>query len=507
MVATALAWERETIQNQPETNFLRTFTKLSNLRELDLTVQNKNAKVLLDLLLSCGWDNAVFITDEWTDRHSDLADAVLTRLSCLYPLILQLNISSNEIHSSAWLEKHIENLYFVHRITNVVIMSEHSVHIIQSANNVFLNHQRGLGALMIHRMQFVVFAESLYVPVLREEITFTPFDNIFIVSISKAHNSVTDMHTLMWRKNNVRELETVDASRSSLKNCDVFPNINYLMNGRALSLLTKEWLSLVYKSRDSVHGQLQYVGFFVDVVNLLAYALNFTYIFHPVAGDDDKLQWVDFAELISQSQFDIGVSVFPSISMIHYNHTVTFPLICTNLTGAYMPIEQVYWSSPLQFFRNNVYICYLFSLVYTFVMFKIYSSVDLSPNLNSRLASCTEIVTDEIIDSDHISHNRKQLVHFKCQTTDSDIDREFKYSHDYQLIGTVTEQFKTLSYINVDRGITAVLDGEVDSQTTVVPYDDVEIQTTVSNDDVEIQTTVSNDDVEIKGAYQMMMLR
>ncbi|CAL1547837.1 unnamed protein product, partial [Lymnaea stagnalis] len=208
-------------------------------------------------------------------------------------------------------------------------------------------------------------------------------DNVAIVTIGQNKMDIRGVHSLMWRPNRTRELETIKTVHScqpTIKKeiCQLFPNIKFGLNGRWLLVLAKEWLLHLYKEPVPGSAETKYVGFYMDVVHLLARSLNFTFEVVPKTGEDDRMSWRDFSHQIASSSVDLGATTFPISTSAYYNHTVSFPLLCTNISGVYMNPEGR--SSSFPKIKNHVIIsvistCFGKASVGSFILKNLFSDL------------------------------------------------------------------------------------------------------------------------------------
>ncbi|KAK6979898.1 glutamate receptor 1 [Biomphalaria glabrata] len=393
------------------------------LRDEDANINQNMETILYNHLHNCGWNHVMLVLDENAGSQHRYVTASLNRLYSLNHVIVYMNTTANNELGELMLEQRIEKMYTSFQMANVVVMSQAPEIFMQVLNNVFQRQQRGPAALMVHRMQLMLFVDSESLDTFSKGIKSILFDNVVIIS-SSVTELVSEVYTLMWGKDRAHDMVRITDHFKSVsvpRLCSIFPNVNYRMNRLTLKLLTKEWLPLAYKVMNKEKGTIEYEGFLTNVVRLLSEALNFTYNFSPVPGEDEKMSWKDFARLISQSKFDVGVSVYPSMSMVYFNHTVTFPLLCSNFTGVYVNTDTStdVLDLTVAFFRSEVYYCFMCSLVYTLVILKICAR-ERPSNCDDNISSIE--ITDLLLDAANQSLVKtEQRVDFECQVSATDL--------------------------------------------------------------------------------------
>ncbi|CAL1545719.1 unnamed protein product, partial [Lymnaea stagnalis] len=239
---------------------------------------------------------------------------------------------------------------------------------------------------MPHQMRILIIAPESVKDKLLETLTKTSIDNVAVALTCEMYCCFQNIYTLMWRNNRGREFSEIKDSdffniNGYGKNCRIFPNKKLAMNGRPLVILAKEWLSHLYKKVDQSSGKLQYAGLYVDIIETMSKFLNFSYTFTPEPGEDDNITWEDFANLVGGSHVDLGASTYISNSMLYYNHTVTYPLLWSNVSGVYLNKQSGGVRFPLWLFKPEVYIALLCALVLTMFLFLLLSKYRLMDDL------------------------------------------------------------------------------------------------------------------------------
>ncbi|KAH9489134.1 hypothetical protein Btru_057534 [Bulinus truncatus] len=319
----------------------------------------------------CGIDHIMILTTSeltfwpvhWILRHSALTGVQLTHYNVGH---------LTHIHEA--LADFIWDLYISKQIRNFFIVSSEYNVIMDSVHQVFYDRQRGEAAVLPHKTTFtLIVPSSLDIGDNLPSMVNSTMDNIAVFVVNVKSKQVSQMFTLMYRENRRREWESVHyvyGNNSNVKQtCRIFPNRMYGLNERKLNILTKEWLSHLYKRVDESTGRLQYVGFYVNIVKALSASLNFTVNFVPEPGEDDRIQWSDFSNRVGFGEFDLGATTYIINSVSYFNHSVSFPILWSNVSGVYINRERRAITSPLKLFQIEVYVCLLASLVFTMFLY------------------------------------------------------------------------------------------------------------------------------------------
>ncbi|GFO20444.1 hypothetical protein PoB_004694900 [Plakobranchus ocellatus] len=336
------------------------------------------------------------------------------------------------------LEEIIWTSYNSHRIRNYVWVSPKPLEILDAAQRIFERYSRGRGALMPHRVRFVLIDTNViqswpvtlprcrHPPSSSSSLTSTSslpspshmilaivpfefdeddnsalsnlfhlphslnfsckpsvlpkhkaalfddsvFDNVLLLtftlgpSCSSPYLQSAQAHTLMWRDGRTREFEFVSdfAILSSGPNtryfsqqnrkkekhnrenrCAFFPNFNSGMNGRHLSLLTKEWYPYLtlHKNGDA----LKYSGAFHDITEVLSTSMNFTYTLIPDPVKFPNITWDELRDMFVKDGIGDSLwSLYYITSSLIYNYSQPYPMFVINMTGVHVstPKEQVH---------------------------------------------------------------------------------------------------------------------------------------------------------------------
>ncbi|XP_059150967.1 uncharacterized protein LOC131937501 [Physella acuta] len=331
---------------------------------------------------ACGWDHFVLFTSTETgDQH------VLPFLKSLPPNRRLIHYElPDKFDNSEELKRFLWDAYSQKQSRNFIFVSVDPSVILASAQRVFDEKQRDVGALMAHDARFLIVLNSNQIISLRESVQNTTLDNIavFVLEESMFNIAVKDVFTLMWRQHRRRELEklNMEGEVQIPATCRIFPNTKFGLNGRTILILAKEWLSHLYTVTDPTSGRLSYTGLYVQVIEVLAEMLNFTVQFTPDPGLDKNLTWERFTDSVGGSEVDMGATTYMTSSQIYYNHTVSFPLISSNISAVYMNSARPEISSPLKLFQVSVYASLLLALVFTMMLYLLILWV--SPEVKER---------------------------------------------------------------------------------------------------------------------------
>ena len=315
-----------------------------------------------------------------------ISHSILTAfLNLLVPVQhFQLNSKEDE-NLQLHLEEIIWTSYSSRGVRNFVWISPRPWKILEAAETVFRRHQRGRGALMVHKALFILIGlasplsshllnchscKPLLLKETEKRLAKSMFDNVLFLSSTNyrhASDSVDNFcfpnlpHTLMWRGNRTREFETIPnfdieslhntSARYNLRHndnrhveqtCKLFPNIRTRMNGRHLILLCKEWKNFLAFYGDN--GSVKYSGLLYDIADVLSISMNFTFTFQPDPEISRNMTWEELRDMMISGGFgDALFSLFYMTASLAYNFSQTQPIFHVNMTGAYFskPHEHV----------------------------------------------------------------------------------------------------------------------------------------------------------------------
>ena len=296
------------------------------------------------------------------------------------------------------LQTHLEEIiwtsYSSRGVRHFVWISPRPWKILDAAETVFRRHQRGRGALMVHKALFILFGvsndsiltatsssirpsvtplpshllncpscKSLLLKETEKHLSSCVFDNVLFLSSPNyrdVNNSLDNFcfpnlpHTLMWRNNRTREFETIpkfdkkslhntfsrpnrqhSSKRYMERNCKLFPNIRTIMNGRPLILLCKEWNNRVTFHMDN--GSVKYSGFLYELADVLSTSMNFTFTLQPDPEVSRNMTWDEMRNMmISGDVADAFLNLHYITASLAYNFSQTQPIFHINITGAYV---------------------------------------------------------------------------------------------------------------------------------------------------------------------------
>ncbi|KAH9505192.1 hypothetical protein Btru_058918 [Bulinus truncatus] len=320
----------------------------------------------------------------------------------------------------------------------VIVSSEYNV-ILDSVHRVFYDRQRGEAAVLPHKTTFtLIVPSSLDIGDNLPSMVNSTMDNIAVFVVNVKSKQVSQIFSLMYRENRRREWESIHyvyGNTSYIKQtCRIFPNRMYGLNGRKLNILAKDWIAHMYRKFDINKGKLQYAGFYANVINALSETLNFTINFIPEPGEDNNITWSEFSNRVGFGEVDIGATTYMTNSDLYYNHSASFPILWSNVSGIYVNRERTAITSPLKLFQLEVYICLSASLIFTMFLYLFLT------NITSQFykRGVEQFENDQIRDVDfHKHHSRgKQNVHYSLKNNVSPIHSQHMT---FRSVGTQTQ--------------------------------------------------------------------
>ncbi|KAK6976244.1 glutamate receptor 1 [Biomphalaria glabrata] len=331
------------------------------------------------LLLTTSEEN--FWPVHWILSHPLLSGMRMAHFNVDY--MTMTNISSSDLINVLW------DFYYIQQVRNFIIVTKHYKVIMDSAHQLFYERQRGVGALFPHKTTFTIVWPSTDSEANLPEMDDAVMDNVAIVTVAVATNKVAQIFTLMYREQRRREWEAVyffkTFSNTTSLSCTTFPNRMYGLNGRNLSILAKEWLSHLIIQTNRKTGQIEYAGYYVDIINALSSSINFTFNFTPGPNEENTINWSDFSGRVGLGEVDFGATTYLGSSALYLNHSVSFPILWVNISGVYVNNERSPVISPLKLFHLEVYLCLLSSILFTMSLYLIITNISrkiLSENIN-----------------------------------------------------------------------------------------------------------------------------
>ncbi|KAK0062187.1 glutamate receptor U1-like isoform X1 [Biomphalaria pfeifferi] len=271
------------------------------------------------------------------------------------------------------------DFYYIQQVRNFIIVTKHYKVIMDSAHQLFNERQTAEGALFPHKTTFIIVWPSTDSEVNLPKMDDAVMDNVAIVMVDVATNKVAQIFTLMYREQRRREWEAVyffkTFSNTISLYCTTFPNRMYGLNGRNLTIMAKEWLSHLRMQTNRKTGQIEYTGYYVDIINALSSSINFTFHFTPRPNEENTINWSDFSGRVGLGEVDFGATTYLGSSALYLNHSVSFPILWVNISGVYVNNERSPVISPLKLFKLEVYLCLLSSILFTMSLYLIITNI------------------------------------------------------------------------------------------------------------------------------------
>ncbi|XP_035824242.1 uncharacterized protein LOC118477263 [Aplysia californica] len=323
--------------------------------------------IILRELHSCEWSNFVAFTDTNSsgnayDFQSYIRQEVL--LQWQRPFV-EIELSDSAIDEE--IPYLVHELYELRGLTNYLITSSRAAEILKAFNVMFA--EIGISTLMPQKIKLIVVTNYTVSETLSRELLDSVYDNIAIFTLEGT--DLASVYTVMWRQNRVRDLDYVLHENLGKSACNIFPNVRHGLNQRRLVGASKEWIGDVTVKRNDQTGQYEYIGFAVDVMDIIADSLNFTYTLTPKPGCGGHTTWEMLVEQVVNRDVDFGLSLWPLSSTYFFNHTVTFPVLYDQMVGAYIYKHEpnISDSPVLGIFQFIVYICIMSALIFTIFLY------------------------------------------------------------------------------------------------------------------------------------------
>ncbi|KAI8798429.1 glutamate receptor ionotropic, kainate 5 isoform X2 [Biomphalaria glabrata] len=321
------------------------------------------------LLLTTSEEN--FWPVHWILSHPLLSGIRMAHFNVDY--MTMTNISNSDLINVLW------DFYYIQQVRNFIIVTKHYKVIMDSAHQLFYERQRGVGALFPHKTTFTIVWPSTDSEANLPEMDDAVMDNVAIVTVAVATNKVAQIFTLMYREQRRREWEAVyffkTFSNTTSLSCTTFPNRMYGLNGRNLTILAKEWLSHLIIQTNRKTGQIEYAGYYVDIIKTLSSSINFTFNFTPGPNEENTINWSDFSDRVGLGEVDFGATSYLVHSALYSNYSISFPILWVNISGVYINNERSPVISPLKLFQLEVYLCLLTSILFTMSLYVIVTNI------------------------------------------------------------------------------------------------------------------------------------
>ena len=310
---------------------------------------------------ACQLESFVILSDSDLDLHDQ---TVLERLLVWQTPLTHITVSQQWIDSD--MDADFNKIYREYKLYNLVIMSVRFLDIICRVNSLFSQHSPI--SLALHNMKIIIVtryglpdAQLDYLPI--------QIDNVAKLMMTESEQNLFSAQTLMWRGERTRQFD--DAFSNDKNKCQLFPNAKYALNNRVLRVQAKEYGYQVQRTSGKQSSQSLYEGFEVDILNLIAKSLNFSYTFTPEPAVSNQMTWSDVSEFLAQDKADLGIPCWSIFSQHTFNHSVaSSPLFSDFITVAY---KEVVPHSPLEsvltrLFQKEVNLAFLGSFLITFIL-------------------------------------------------------------------------------------------------------------------------------------------
>ncbi|KAK0062186.1 hypothetical protein Bpfe_008287 [Biomphalaria pfeifferi] len=332
------------------------------------------------LLLTTSEEN--FWPVHWILSHPLLSGMRMAHFNVDY--MTMTNTSISHLINVLW------DFYYIQQVRNFIIVTKHYKVIMDSAHQLFNERQTAEGALFPHKTTFIIVWPSTDSEVNLPKMDDAVMDNVAIVMVDVATNKVAQIFTLMYREQRRREWEAVyffkTFSNTISLYCTTFPNRMYGLNGRNLTIMAKEWLSHLRMQTNCKTGQIEYTGYYVDIINALSSSINFTFNFTPGPNEENTINWSDFSDRVGLGEVDFGAASYLVHSALYSNYSISFPILWVNISAVYINNERSTVISPLKLCKLEVYLCLLTSILFTMSLYVIVTNI--SKKILLDIVSC-----------------------------------------------------------------------------------------------------------------------
>ncbi|XP_070187889.1 probable glutamate receptor [Littorina saxatilis] len=208
-------------------------------------------------------------------------------------------------------------------------------------------------------------------------VTSLKLNNVLLLSHNKKNELLTLM-TLLWSpKGRVLTDVTRNYVVGGMTSCDLYPNERLGLNGREIRVGINTWFSYIMAS--TYNGTTTYRGFCIDMLDILAESLNFSYrLVLPPDGEWGDLRnghWTGLLGLMERKEVDlVGAPLAPNLErkLVADFSTVPFDYYHMGLAfvdpqaGQYLSL----WTSFLKPFSWQVYACAVGSFLGSLIFFR-----------------------------------------------------------------------------------------------------------------------------------------
>ena len=321
--------------NTSDPGGLHLTTHMDVLDYTDIFVSMDVSDFLIQQFRFCGLDDVILLSDE----HLDIsALKVLEKLLAWKIPLIHVEVSADWLLN---LDDFFLEFYWQRQAYNYVVVSNRYNEIVSRSYQLFL--QRSEISLAFQNVKFaVVVPQEARQSSIR--IVMNEFDNVAILFYASSTLSLAKASTLMWRENRSRSFDDVTTWAtvrllSKHHKCLIFPNIAHKLNGRVLRAHTKEYSYYVRKInyRSEFDNEPLYEGFVIDIVDLLASSLNFSYVMIPDMETAGNTTWEEQLAFIAAGKAEFSMPGWMLTSEVEYNykHAVTYPIYVENFRAMY----------------------------------------------------------------------------------------------------------------------------------------------------------------------------
>ncbi|KAK6979897.1 glutamate receptor 1 [Biomphalaria glabrata] len=316
------------------------------------------------------------------------------------------------------------------QMSNFLLVSTHYKLILDSVHQLYYERQRDEGAVLPHKTTFtiIVSTEDINLNENLPNMSNAVLDNIALFVVDTTSQQVTHILTLMYREQRQREWDSIDLNQTLTTRsyrCHVFPNMEFGLNRRHLTILAKEWISHLKIQENARTGEFEYVGLYVDIIKALSFSLNFTFSFTPDPAEENPIEWNDFSNRVGFGEVDFGATTYLLNSVLYFNHSLSFPIIWNNISGVYVNNERLPVTSPLKLFQPEVYLCLLLSLLFASFLYLFFAHVSkkyfhdsllIYQNVECRSDMVRQESGQSASNDDHYTHREEEPKHLLIET-------------------------------------------------------------------------------------------
>lgn len=331
----------------------------------------------------CSLNRIILLTDDSLDSQF-LAPIVKTITISASLFTFYDNLSTLSLEAIRKIIVHnLDNQ--MNRPSSFLVMTSRFHHILDAAENYFNAEGRSHGSLALHRSKWLIFLQTQdeLAKLTMQQYSNSTYDHVTAVILRRyILNSICEIQTYMWHKGRIKSPQIVRKNNFDYhnSNCFLFPNLKFGLNGRHLTMLTKiDWGFLVFVKYDTQKGAHEYAGYLIDICNVLAEVMNFSYSLLP-DPTHEQLSWDDIATKVISGDVDIGLTVWSYTWKAIYNFSLTYPVLMDSISGIYRYDLQHHQRnsffiicpfSPLTYVVMAIS-CIITSLVYVFIVGFIY---------------------------------------------------------------------------------------------------------------------------------------